>query len=265
MNTIPILPVAPAEFLEGPGRSLPPSHSVSARRLSVEEAYQLWAANYDHDPNPLLALEERTMAPLLPNLNGKDVVDVACGTGRWLAKSLSLGARSAVGADFSHAMLKVATEKRSMSGHLLRCDFNALPLRSEVADVVICSFAIGHIGDVSPLACELARVARRGADVFVTDLHPEGYASGWRTGFRHGNESIEIASFLHSAEDVRAAFASQHLEVAQFLDARLGDPERAIFARAGMPHLFEGACRVPAVLICHFRRRFFCHPAVPVP
>jgi hypothetical protein len=119
----------------------------------------------------------------------------------------------------------------------------------------MCSFAVGHIDDLVPVACELARVARGGADVYVTDLHPEGYAKGWRTGFRLGGASIEMPTFAYSAEQLRGAFVSQGFEVVQFLDARLGDPERDIFAQAGRLHFFENACKVPAVLICHFRRR----------
>jgi SAM-dependent methyltransferase len=235
--------------------SLRTSRSLSsARRVSVEEGYELWASGYDRDPNPLLALEERELGPLLPNLAGKDVVDVACGTGRWLAKMLSLGARSAAGADLSSAMLAVARTKASLQGRLLRADCTALPLRAEVADLLVCSFAVGHLCDPVPLARELARVARPGADVYVTNLHPVGYARGWRTGFRLTGALIEIAGFSYSAEELRGVFVSQGFAAGRFLDARLGEPERGIFAQAGRRHLFKEACQLPAVLICHFKR-----------
>jgi len=233
---------------------VPGSRFLAARRVSVDEGYRLWASHYDGDPNPLLALEERELRALLPGVGGKDVVDVACGTGRWLTKLMSLGARSATGVDLSDAMLEIARAKRPLRGHLLRAECTALPIRSESADLIICSFAMGHFGDPAPLASELARVAKRGADVYLTDLHPEGYARGWRTGFRGDGELIEITTFAPSAEQLRGAFISLGFAVIQFLDAYLGEPERGIFAQAGRPHRFETACKTPAVLICHLQR-----------
>ena len=53
--------------------------------VSVQEGYERWAPTYDHDPNPLLALEERQLKLMIPPLKGKRVLDLACGTGRWLA------------------------------------------------------------------------------------------------------------------------------------------------------------------------------------
>ncbi len=43
-------------------------------------------------PNPLLAREERYLLPLLANLSRQALLDLACGTGRWLEKLLSQGA-----------------------------------------------------------------------------------------------------------------------------------------------------------------------------
>jgi len=232
------------------------SRFLTARCVSVEQGYKLWASHYDRDPNPLLALEERELRPLLPTVEGKDVVDAACGTGRWLARLLSWGARSATGADLSGAMLEIARAKRPLRGHLLRAECTALPLRSESADLIICSFAVGHFGDLVPLASELARVAKPGADLYLTDLHPEAYAKGWRTGFRGDRASIEITTFAPSAERLGGAFGSRGFAVTRFLHAYLGEPERSIFAQAGRPRWFETACKTPAVLICHLKRRF---------
>ena len=73
--------------------------------VSVQEGYERWAPTYDRDPNPLLALEERQLKLMIPPLEGKRVLDLACGTGRWLAWLMKGGARTGVGVDFSPAML----------------------------------------------------------------------------------------------------------------------------------------------------------------
>ena len=58
----------------------------------AREGFSRWSEVYDDQPNPLLALEERFLAELLPDVRGLDVVDIGCGTGRWLARLASQGA-----------------------------------------------------------------------------------------------------------------------------------------------------------------------------
>jgi len=226
----------------------------SARRVSVEEGYELWAPTYDSDLNPALALEERTLGPLLPSLAGRRVLDVACGTGRWLEKLLWQGARSGAGVDFAPGMLAAAASKPLLRGRLARADCLSLPFRPQVAELVICSFVLAHLRDLVALARELARVTKRGADVFVTDLHPEAYARGWQTSFRHGDETLEISAFLRPVAEILETFASQGFKLRARLEACVDEPEKPIFARAGRSRTFEEARTVPAVLICHFAR-----------
>jgi ubiquinone/menaquinone biosynthesis C-methylase UbiE len=224
------------------------------RLVSVDQGYELWAPTYDLEPNPLLALEERTLGSLLPSLTGKNALDVACGTGRWLEKLLKSGARWAAGCDLSPAMLAVARGKPGLRPRLVRADCTALPFCSGVSGFVMCSFALGHVPDVQRLARELARVARPGADCYVSDVHPAAYARGWRPGFRHAGGAAEITSFARSVDELHEAFALQGFKLRQLLEPRLGEPERLAFAQTGRERLFEEAATVPAVLICHFTR-----------
>jgi ubiquinone/menaquinone biosynthesis C-methylase UbiE len=224
------------------------------RLVSAKRGYALWAQSYDHDANPLLALEERLLPLLLPNLEGKRVLDLACGTGRWLSKLGLLGARPLVGIDFSSAMLDVAKRKPLLRGRLARADCLALPLRSAFADVLVCAFALGHVADLTALARELVRVAGPQADIYTSDLHPAAYARGWRTGFRRKGKALEIATVVHSLPQLREAFASQDLELVRSMEGCLGDPERPIFAQANQLGRFREVCGVPAIVVCHFRR-----------
>jgi len=222
--------------------------------VSVVEGYERWAPSYDEAPNPLLHLEESKLTALLPDLSGKHVLDLACGTGRWLEKLLARGAGVGIGVDLSTAMLRVAGEKPAIAGRLAQADCLALPFRPEVFGLVLCSFALGHIHDLGAMVSELARVTRSGAEVFVSDLHPEAYARGWRTGFRDTSSAVQIEVFPRTAEELIRAFHSGGFECLTNLPLCFGESEKSIFARAGKIHLFTPACQVPAVVVCHFRR-----------
>jgi ubiquinone/menaquinone biosynthesis C-methylase UbiE len=222
--------------------------------VAVAKGYKLWAQTYDTDPNPLLSAEERVLTPLLGKVVNKVVLDAACGTGRWLEKLLSAGAKSGSGVDISDAMLAKAQSKTGLKGHLVRGDCITLPFRSRFADLIISSFALGHIKNLGTFAHELARVAAPGADLWVSDLHPEARARGWATGFRKNGRNTEIYASCHSIEQVHDSFSGCGFDILQHYDVRLGEPERPIFERAGKADLFHAACHMPAVSICHFTR-----------
>jgi ubiquinone/menaquinone biosynthesis C-methylase UbiE len=225
---------------------------VIPRRVSVAEGYARWAASYDQTPNPLLALEERCLLPLLPNIAGKRVLDLACGTGRWLER-LSAAERLGIGIDLSPAMLCVAREKAAIRGRLARADCLTLPLRDAAFDLAICSFALEHIGNFGELAKECSRVLGGPADLFISELHSAAYGAGWRTGFRDQQDALQIETTSHSSSEIVRVFNSVGFELAQALECFVGEPERPLFVQAGKESYFDKARVVPAIMILHFR------------
>ena len=231
--------------------SAPLFSSSETPPISVREGYARWAVTYDRTPNPLLAREERYLSNLLPPLQHRRVIDLACGTGRWLQKLESQKPAVCLGIDLSDAMLEAASMK---SKHLACADCLQLPFASNAFDLAICSFALSHIPDLPSLASELSRVTNLQADVFISDLHPEARALGWRTSFRgiHGSTQIEIQP--HSQDAILQAFHCAGFKCLKHETLFLGDAEKSIFNLAGKGHLFTVASGVPAILVCHFRR-----------
>lgn len=233
----------------GPTRRLTENQNA----VSASEGYQRWASTYDEAPNPLLAREERYLVPLLTHLRQKTILDLACGTGRWLVR-LMTQSDGGVGLDCVEAMLRVAGKKQSVAGRLARADCESLPFRNGVFDLVMCSFAIGHIQNVKHFAAGVARVAKPSASVLISDLHPAAYERGWRVGFRDGNGAAEIETWPRPAEEIIQAFHGNGLWCQTQVTLRLEEPEKVIFARAGRLDSFRSACQVPAIQILQFRR-----------
>lgn len=217
-------------------------------RVSPLEGHGLWAPLYDTGPNPLLALEARVLAPLLGPVRALTVVDVACGTGRWAERLSGLGAR-VIGIDACRQMLGCAAGKPGLAGRLALADALALPLRSESADLAICSFALGYISDLDGAIAEMARVTKRGGSVVISDLHPLAAAAGWTRSFRADGGVYEIAHFTRTAQQLRAGMLLAGLELELQIDQRFEDPERPIFLAAGKGAVFAEISSLPAVWI----------------
>ncbi|MHB8652381.1 MAG: class I SAM-dependent methyltransferase [Terriglobia bacterium] len=230
--------------------------------LPAIEAHALWAETYDDGTNPLLALEERAIEPLLPELNNKNLLDLACGTGRWLARLTSRGVGNVVGIDLSQEMLQVASAKPALSRALVRADCLALPLRSSSIHLSICSFAVNYLADLPAFASEAARVSRPRSHILISDFHPEGHSRGWKRSFRREGRAIEIASFAYSLEAICGPFDAAGFALVRKMEPRIDEPERIIFERAGKIPMFDSARRQPAIFILDFQ--FAADAAIPV-
>ena len=218
--------------------------------LSPAEAYRLWAPTYDHELNPMLSLERRVLEPLLLPLDGLDVVDLGCGTGRWLAAFKNSGARSLTGIDSSPEMLDVAKSKLSGTANLLLagCTDAQLPVAS--ADLLISSFVLSYLEDAASFFEAARRILRPGGSLFLTDIHPETAATlNWRRGVRSGSEFREIRTFPRSIEALRSLAESASLHVVLFLEPRFGEEERSMFVTNGKASYFREIAHLPAIYV----------------
>ncbi|QWT18887.1 class I SAM-dependent methyltransferase [Bacillus sp. NP157] len=188
--------------------------------LDPAPAYALWAASYPaHAHNPLMHAEERAMLGQLPaSLAGRSVVDAGCGSGRYLRHALARGATTLVGVDLSAPMLAraagvFADTPASARIALAQGDLRTLPVPDASADVVLCGLAVGHVPDLAAVLRELARIARPGATVLVSDFHPIGAALGWQRDFRVGDERYAVRHAIHHYSAWHDACAAAGLRI----------------------------------------------------
>ena len=223
--------------------------------LSPAEAYRLWAATYDDEPNAVLALERRVLEPLLPPLDGLDVVDLGCGTGRWLSTFKNSGARSLTGIDSSPEMLGVAKSKLAGAANLLLANCTKAQLPDASADLLLSSFVLSYLEDAASFFKAVGKLLRPGSSLFLTDIHPETAAKlNWRRGPASGNEIREIHTFSRSIEVLRSLAAGAALDVTRLLEPRFGEEERSIFAAHGKDSYFREIAHLPAIYILELSR-----------
>lgn len=164
--------------------------------LDPLDAYLRWADRYPAEAhNELMRMEQSAMLGLLPDLENKTILDLACGSGRYLEIACGKRAKMVCGLDFSAPMLLHA--KRA-SKNLVLADMSHIPMDSLSFDVIICGLAIGHCLELEPVFSEISRILRPGGLVIYSDLHPFGKIAGWKRIFRDVNgREVSVRHYFH--------------------------------------------------------------------
>ncbi|MHC1655961.1 class I SAM-dependent methyltransferase [Stenotrophomonas riyadhensis] len=195
-------------------------------------------------------LERRTLLELAGPLQGRDVIDLACGSGDFGRHLLLHGARSALGVDLSAAMIEQA-RRLSAQGEFLHGDATRLDMPARF-DVAVAVWLFNHADTLQ----ELERMYRAAASV----LKPGGRLLGIVT---HPAFRLAKGDFSrYGARIVRQqALDDHHLVEVAFADAAVArvtdhqwraDQHEQAAARAGLPGL-QWQAPVPTAAECKDR------------
>ena len=178
-----------------------PGTDVSDELTTVREGYDRWAAVYDHDGNPLQGLEEPVVRAAVGDVNGLEVLDLGCGTGRhalWLAAA---GAR-VTAVDFSEGMLAEAKQKPGAErvrwvAHDLH---TPLPFAAGTFDRVVSGLVLEHLHELDGFFANARRVLKGGGRAVVSAMHPAMFLRGTQARFTDpaSGELVSPGSVPHS-------------------------------------------------------------------
>ncbi|MFD2024644.1 class I SAM-dependent methyltransferase [Promicromonospora aerolata] len=133
---------------------------------------EFWATGDYAVVGDLWAQPGRDLAAALP-VQGKDVVDLATGTGVTAIAAAARAARSVVGVDVTPDLLLEAARRAERAGvdvTWLTADFLSVPLPSRCADLVTSTFGIVFAADLA----EARRLARPGGRIVFTSWSATG-------------------------------------------------------------------------------------------
>lgn len=142
----------------------------------ILKAYEKLAERYneliDHKPHNAYYDRPNTLK-LLGEVNGKHILDAACGPGKYAEILMNRGA-SVTGFDLSPKMVALAKERNANSGeffeHNLSEPFNMIDNGS--FDIVLCALAMHYVKDWNPVLQEFHRVLRNKGTVVISVEHP---------------------------------------------------------------------------------------------
>ncbi|MCF7801894.1 MAG: class I SAM-dependent methyltransferase [Candidatus Marinimicrobia bacterium] len=174
--------------------------------MNIEQAYDIWADQYDTDTNLTRDLDKRATQEALSSLTFHTVIELGCGTGKNTIFLLSKAQR-VLALDFSEKMLSRArkniTDKRVT---FQKADITQpWEVPDHFADLITSSLVMEHIKDLSFIFSQARLKLKTGGHFFISELHPFRQYLGSRAGFDTENGRINPRAYTH--------------HVSQFLDS----------------------------------------------
>jgi ubiquinone/menaquinone biosynthesis C-methylase UbiE len=192
--------------------------------LDVAGGYARWATTYDGPGNPLISVEQPVVWALIDEAAPGHALDAACGTGRHTRRLVERG-HQVVGVDASPEMLARARDAVP-DADFRHGDLGDLPLEDASADLVVCALALEHVEEFARPVMELARVARPGGRVIISDIHPVLRALGGAAFFRASDGSnAYVRGYPHSHADYLDAFGAAGLALRRCVEPRFASAE----------------------------------------
>ena len=188
-------------------------HSIYDKRkypiVDVQTGYGEWVQSYEHVVNDQMDLYLIEKLQTVDWSAAKQLLDLACGTGRigmWLRQRTS---SPIDGIDLTPEMMDVARGK-NIYRHLQIGDITNTELPDETYDLCTQSLADEHLPNIWPLYREVGRITQKGGTFVIAGFHPQFLMAGMPTHFNSSSgDPLTIRSYVHLLSDhVKAARAA---------------------------------------------------------
>lgn len=145
-------------------------------KAKIIAAYEALADSYnrliEHKPHNAYYDRPNTLA-LIPDVQGKSILDAACGPGKYAEILLARGA-TVTGFDISPRMIELAKERNRGNGTFFVHDLGQpLDMLDDTSfDVVLCALAMHYVEDWGPTIREFHRVLKPEGLLVLSIDHP---------------------------------------------------------------------------------------------
>ena len=222
-----------------------------------EKAYNLWAIAYDNQPdNLMLALDEELFSFFNERVafKNKVIVDVGCGTGRHWKKIVDQQPQQLTGYDVSAGMLQMLKLKFPDT---ITCQSagNQLKITPDNAvDILISTLTIAHIKDPVAALREWNRVAKPGADIFISDYHPDILQKGGKRTFIYANKIMSVKNYIHQIEKIKNIASTLNWQTIQVTEKKIDEVVKHFYEKQGALAVYETYKGMPVIYGIHFKK-----------
>jgi ubiquinone/menaquinone biosynthesis C-methylase UbiE len=234
------------------------SRRLLRREMAPAPAYDRWAPTYDAQPdNLMLALDEQIFTRLLNTISctGKLVLDIGCGTGRHWDKVLAHAPQKIRGFDVSAGMLHRLQQKYPQADTqlIVRDRYNFLG--AETAGVLICTLTLAHIRNPESAMQQWKAMLQPGADILLTDYHPETLSLGGDRTFSYQGKTTAIRNYVHPLEKVKQMAGKNGFELVAFDERRIGPALKPWYEKQGALEVYARFAGAGIIYGMHLRKK----------
>lgn len=196
----------------------------AAEFLSTQSAYDEWAEHYD-DGDPSVLLDQPFLLSLLQPFPGCRILDLGCGTGRYLRLAGRDGA--VIGLDLSRGMLERARRQTSpaIGAQWVQASVERIPFGSQTFDRIVSGLVLDHVRDLPAFFLGIATALRPGGRAIVTAVHPEMQRrTGPTVRFTAAGREYHTDGTIHEKADMLTAIQQAGLSIDQFQEPPVTEP-----------------------------------------
>ena len=199
--------------------------------MNVQQAYNVWASQYDTNQNKTRDLEAKSLREMLHAIRIDRCLEIGCGTGKntqWLIEN----AAHITAVDLSEEMLAKAKEKVKTD----RVTFRQADITTEWVfaegqyNLVVFSLILEHIEHLDPIFEKASRVLQTGGYLYIGELHPFKQYSGSKARFDTEAGTHIVSCFNHNVSDFIQTARVHGLTVSN-LDEYFDDDDRTSIPR----------------------------------
>ncbi|SHL50298.1 Methyltransferase domain-containing protein [Chitinophaga jiangningensis] len=183
--------------------------------MTIREAYNDWASQYDTNENKTRDLEAFALRETLHPFTFKRVLEIGAGTGKntsWLVEQ----ADHITAVDFSEEMQAIARDKFAGNNNITfqQADITKpWDFVTEKYDIVTFSLVLEHIQDLDHIFAEVARSLNRGGLVYMGELHPFRQYGGSGAKFQTSEGEQRVQVYTHHISEFVQVAARHGLQV----------------------------------------------------
>jgi ubiquinone/menaquinone biosynthesis C-methylase UbiE len=227
------------------------------RRLSSRDAYGIWYAFYDDQPdNAVLFLEERLFSEMISHteIKNKNILDVGCGTGRHWKEILDHKPLKLTGIDNSQEMTGKLKKKFKDAEVFISEKISPEVFEDSSFDIIISTLTIGHIKNIDQYFQEWNRILKADGEVIITDFHPDAFSAGMKRSFPHKDEVIEVENYLYEIEYLEKIFSELKWEVINIFEKKIDDDVRHLFEKQNFMSAYNKFIGTPLISGIHLKK-----------
>ena len=185
--------------------------------MSIQDAYDEWSEQYDHDQNKTRDLDASATIDTLSRYNFSTVVELGCGTGKNTGYLLK-NAEKVIGLDFSEKMLKKAQVKYSVNKlELRKTDITtSWGIKQESADLITCNLVLEHIENLDTVFSQAYLTLKQDGLFFISELHPFKQYLGSKARFESKGKTRKLESHIHHTSDYLDTAARYKFDLIEF-------------------------------------------------